>query len=124
MAQGSAGAGAGAGDAAGRWQVTRALAGREIAFDNEGFFWDYADWSGEAARELAAEAGLAALGEAHWRVIRFLRQYYEHHGRAPLNQELKKGAGISLLELQGLFPGGLKHGARRLAGLPNPKTCN
>ncbi len=28
-----------------------------------------------------------------------------------------------LLELNGLFPEGIKMGARRLAGLPNPKTC-
>lgn len=102
----------------------RWLAGREVALDNEGFFWDYGGWSEQAARELAAEAGLNQLGEVHWRVIRFLRQYYEFHGRAPLNQELRKGAGVSLLEVQGLFPGGIKHGARRLAGLPNPKTCN
>lgn len=102
----------------------RRVAGREIAFDDEGFFWDYDAWSEAAARELAAEAGLAELDEAHWRVIRFLRQFYAHHGRAPLNQQLRKSAGVSLLQLQGLFPGGLKHGARRLAGLPNPKTCN
>jgi tRNA 2-thiouridine synthesizing protein E len=102
----------------------RLLAGREIAFDDEGFFWDHDDWSEQAAAELAAEAGLADLDEVRWRVIRFFRQYYEYNGRAPLNQEIKKGTGLSLLELQGLFPGGLKQGARRLAGLPNPKTCN
>lgn len=102
----------------------RPLAGRQIAFDDEGFFWDYDDWSEQAAAELAAEAGLAALGEEHWRVIRFFRQYYEHNGRAPLNQQIKKGTGLSLMELQGLFPGGIKNGARRLAGLPNPKSCN
>ncbi|KMY66406.1 hypothetical protein AAU61_17570 [Desulfocarbo indianensis] len=102
----------------------RRVAGRDIAFDAEGFFWSYDDWNEEAAQELAAESGLAKLQEDHWRIIRFLREYYEYHGRAPLNRDLKKGAGLSLLELQGLFPGGLKDGARRLAGLPNPKTCN
>ena len=102
----------------------RPIAGREIAFDGEGFFWDYDDWSEEAARQLAAESGLEVLTEEHWRVIRFYREYYEYHGRAPLNRDIKKGVGMSLLELQNLFPGGLKNGARRLAGLPNPKTCN
>ena len=102
----------------------RRIAGREIAFDSEGFFWDFDEWSEEAARELAAESGLADLREEHWRVIGFFREYYQYHGRAPLNRDLKKGTGMSLLELQGLFPGGLKDGARRLAGLPNPKTCN
>jgi len=102
----------------------RLVAGHRIAFDNEGFFWEYDDWSESAARELAAESGLDELREIHWKVIRFFREYYEYHGRAPLNRDIKKGTGLSLLELQKLFPGGLKNGARRLAGLPNPKTCN
>ncbi len=102
----------------------RLVDGREIYFDDEGFFWDYDDWSQAAARELAAQAGLEPLEEAHWRVISFLRAYYAENGRAPLNSQLKQGAGLSLLEMETMFPGGLKHGARRLAGLPNPKTCN
>jgi TusE/DsrC/DsvC family sulfur relay protein len=112
------------GEAARLARHVRVLAGREITFDGEGFFWDHDDWSEQAARELAAESGLATLGEVHWHVIRFLRRFYEHNGRAPLNQQTKKGTGLSLLELQRLFPGGLRNGARRLAGLPNPKTCN
>lgn len=111
-------------DASGLGRQVREIAGKEIAFDTEGFFWDYDDWSEEAARELAAESGLGELREEHWRVIRFFREYYEYNGRAPLNKDLKKGTGMSLLELQGLFPEGIKQGARRLSGLPNPKTCN
>ena len=57
-------------------------------------------------------------------MIRFLREYYACNGRAPLNRQLRKGAGMSLLELEELFPEGIKMGARRLAGLPNPKTCS
>jgi sulfur relay (sulfurtransferase) DsrC/TusE family protein len=57
-------------------------------------------------------------------VVGFLREFYAYNGRAPLNNELRKGTGISLLELDSLFPEGLKQGARRLSGLPNPKTCN
>lgn len=113
--------GAGAGGAGRR---VRELAGRVIAFDGEGFFWDFDDWDEDAARELAAESGLAEMGEEHWRVLGFFREFYRHNGRAPLNRDIKKGTGMSLLELQKLFPGGLKDGARRLAGLPNPKSCN
>ena len=102
----------------------RVVDGREIFFDDEGFFWEHDDWSPGAARQLAAEAGLAQLEQTHWRVLDFLREFFLYHGRAPLNKELRKGAGLKLLELEGLFPGGLKFGARRLAGLPNPKTCN
>lgn len=101
----------------------RSIAGRDIAFDKEGFFLDYDDWSEEVARELAAESGLADLAEPHWQVLRYLREYYGYHRRAPLNRELRQGTGLSLLFLKDLFPGGLKNGARRLAGLPNPKSC-
>ena len=112
------------GDVAGSGRRLRKVAGRDIAFDGEGFFWDFDDWSEQAAEELATEAGLEKLEEPHWKLLRFFREFYAYNGRAPMNRDLKKGTGLSLMELTGLFPGGLKEGARRLAGLPNPKTCN
>jgi TusE/DsrC/DsvC family sulfur relay protein len=101
----------------------RSLAGREVVFDSEGFLADSLQWTEEVARVLAQESGLAVLADTHWQVIRFLREYYLQNGRAPLNRQLKAGLGMSLMEIESLFPGGLKLGARRLAGLPNPKTC-
>ena len=117
------GAGESGPDAAGLGRRLRLIGGREIPFDQEGFFWDFDDWNEEVAQELAAESGLAEMGEPHWALLRFFREFYGFHGRAPLNRELKQGTGLSLLELQGLFPEGLKEGARRLSGLPNPKSC-
>jgi len=104
-------------------RVARVLDGREVWFDWEGFFWDAADWNEPAAVLLARESGLEELGDAHWKVLRFFRDYYAYHGRAPLNRHLREGTGLSLGELEGLFPGGIRLGARRLAGLPNPKSC-
>jgi dissimilatory sulfite reductase related protein len=104
--------------------VVRIFGQREIVFDSEGFLNDFSDWTEEICRLLAGECELAELSEQHWRVIDFLRRYYGGQGRAPLNNQLKKGTGLSLLELEKMFPGGIKNGARRLAGLPNPKTCS
>ncbi|MBU2548748.1 MAG: TusE/DsrC/DsvC family sulfur relay protein [Proteobacteria bacterium] len=101
----------------------RVIGGREIDFDGEGFFRNADDWSAEIAEMLARESGLADLVETHWRVIRFMRDYYANYGRAPMNRHLKEGIGMSLMEIEGLFPGGIRAGARRLAGLPNPKAC-
>jgi dissimilatory sulfite reductase related protein len=101
----------------------RAVAGREIYFDWEGFFWDPNDWSEEAANILALESGLDELTEAHWKILRFFREYYFCHGRAPMNRHLKEGTQLSISEIESLFPGGIRRGARRLAGLPNPKSC-
>jgi tRNA 2-thiouridine synthesizing protein E len=102
----------------------RSLAGREIPFDSDGFLWESNDWSEEVAEILAREQGLEILNEDHWRVIRFLRNYYLSQGKAPLNRELKAGLGLSLMELESIFPRGIRQGARLLAGLPNPKNCS
>lgn len=102
----------------------RAIAGREVAFDEEGFFEDFESWSEEIFEALAQESSIEAITAQHRRVVRFLRDFYAYNGRAPLNNQLRQGMGLSLLELEGLFPQGLKLGARRLAGLPNPKTCS
>jgi tRNA 2-thiouridine synthesizing protein E len=101
----------------------RFLGGREIFFDADGFLADPSQWSEELAEQLAREVGIRSLEETHWRVIRFIREYYLQNGRAPLHRELKKGSGMTLMEIEGLFPGGIKMGARLLAGLPNPKSC-
>lgn len=101
----------------------REVAGRRILFDGEGFLWNPEEWSEGVAEALARESGLEPLSEKHWQVIRFLREYFFHHGRAPLNAQLREGTGMRLTELETLFPGGIKCGARRIAGLPNPRSC-
>ncbi len=104
-------------------RIVRVIAGREILFDNEGFLWHPEEWTEDVAQALAAESGLESLSMDHWRIMRYLREYYLANGRAPLNRALSKALGMSLLQIEGLFRGGIKFGARRLAGLPNPKTC-
>jgi TusE/DsrC/DsvC family sulfur relay protein len=101
----------------------RAIADREVFFDREGFLNDFEDWSEELFEVLAKEAGLLEVDDRHWHVVRFLREFYAMNGRAPMNRQLTEGTGMRLMELENLFPGGIRHGARRLAGLPNPKDC-
>lgn len=81
------------------------------------------NWSERVAEELAREVGLPRLTEVQWETIRFLRTFYLANGKAPLNRDIKRETGMNLLEVERLFPGGIRHGARRLAGLPNPKSC-
>ncbi len=102
----------------------RVLDGRKIVFDGEGFFNDFDDWSEALFTILAGERGLTRITDRHWKVVRFLREFYAYHGRAPMNRQLREGTGLSVMEMEKLFPDGLKQGARRLSGLPNPKTCN
>ena len=102
---------------------TRVIAGRELVFDEEGFLVNPEYWTREVAAELAQDTGLEALTDQHWKVIQFIRDFYLQQGRSPLHKELRSSIGITMMEIQRLFPGGIRHGARRLAGLPNPKMC-
>lgn len=104
-------------------QQVRIIEGKKILFDNEGFINDFDQWSETLFEILASENGLSTIDERHRRVIKFLRNYFAINGRAPLNRLLREGTGMRLSEVEKLFPGGIKYGARRLAGLPNPRGC-
>lgn len=97
--------------------------GKGVLFDEEGFLAHPESWTENLAETLAVEDGMTELNEVHWRIIGFLREYYSTNGKAPLNSELKKGTGLTLAAIESCFPRGIRQGARRLAGLPNPKSC-
>ena len=99
------------------------IVGDTALFDEEGFLVDPDAWDETIAGNIARAQGLSELNELHWKVIRFLRDFYLSRGKAPLNNELIKGAGLSLTQIERIFPKGIKFGARRIAGLPNPKNC-
>ncbi len=103
--------------------MKRVIGSTEVLFDDEGFFLNPEDWTEAIAQILASEMSIAELSERQWETIRFLHGFYRANGRAPLNREFSKNTGLSLLETERLFPGGIRGGARRLAGLPNPKSC-
>ncbi len=94
------------------------VGGRKIYLDADGFLWDAQDWSEEVAACMARASGPEVLSETHWRVLRFIREFYLDTGRAPRNRRLRQGTGLSLLEVESLFPQGIRLGAGRLAGLP------
>jgi dissimilatory sulfite reductase related protein len=102
---------------------TVAAQGDSALFDEEGFLLDPNVWNETMAEDIAHSQGMSELNDLHWQVISFLRKYYMSMGKAPLNTELRKGAGLSLTQIERIFPGGIKSGARRIAGLPNPKSC-
>lgn len=98
--------------------------GQEIVLDREGFLRNSSLWSEKVAAAMAAEAGIDTLSDKQWKVIRFMRRFYTERGKAPLNHKIKVGTGMSLTEIESLFPGGIALGARRLAGMPNSKGCS
>lgn len=60
---------------------TRSLVvdGQEVLTDPEGYILDMDAWSPGFAEAQAQREGLR-LGDEHWQVIRFIRNYYEEHG--------------------------------------------
>ncbi len=97
--------------------------GREVELDEEGFIINPEDWSEEWASALAAVEGLSELNEDHWRIIYYLRDYYQQYQIAPMIRKLCKDTGYSLKYIYELFPSGPAKGACKLAGLPKPAGC-
>jgi len=93
--------------------------------DCEGFFADEEFWSVEAAKKLAKaiDVGELVLSDSHWKVINYVREYYNLYGRGPAIIKVSKHTGLHLNEICELFPCGLVKGAYRLAGLPRPPGC-
>lgn len=102
---------------------------QNIALDHEGFLCDIKDWSEDVAERLAANEGLI-LSEAHWEVIRCLREFYQEFEVSPAMRPFVKYVGLQLGKDKGnsiyllqLFPGSPAKLAAKIAGLPKPENC-
>ena len=102
---------------------------REPKCDKEGYLLDLNQWSRDIAHRLAETEGLA-LDEAHWQVIKMLRDFYERTETSPAMRPLVKLAREQLGEncgssayLMGLFGGSPAKTAAKIAGLPRPTNC-
>lgn len=102
---------------------TVTIGSKTIAIDEEGFIQDPSQWDEEVAKGLAREDGIMELTDEHWKVIRYLRDYYLKNDLAPMIRKLCKETGFKLKEIYDLFPAGPAKGACKLAGLPKPTGC-
>ncbi len=103
--------------------ATITLAGKQFEVDEDGFIQDPTQWDDAIARALAEQEGITELTEEHWKVIRYLRNYYLQFGVAPMIRKLCKETGFQLKYIYQLFPTGPAKGACKLAGLPKPTGC-
>ena len=94
------------------------LLGKSYSVDDDGFLEDMATWDEDFARGLAPELGIpGGLTDAHWQVIRFIRDSHARTGQSPMVYETCKQHGLSLSGLRELFPTGHWRGACKLAGI-------
>ncbi len=99
------------------------LNGHPYAVDEDGFLEDPTIWNDQVAADLATTEGITALGENHWKLVRYLRKYYLEFGIAPMIRKLCKETGLKLTDIYELFPSGPAKGACKVAGLPKPTGC-
>lgn len=58
------------------------------------------------------------LTEDHRKVVECMRHYYLQMGTVPPVRMLSRRTGLSLRDMQRLFPGGLSEAACKIAGIP------
>lgn len=95
------------------------------AEDSDGRLMDLDEWNEDIGRALAAKEGVE-MSDAHWDVVRFVRNYFREHGETPARkltevlegEYAKKGGRKYLYQL---FPKGPVTQASRIAGLPVPQ---
>ena len=109
--------------------TTLEFEGKSYDVDEEGYLQDWQVWKEGLAGEMAKQDGLA-LTDAHWEVIRFLRNYFEKYQIAPMIKILTKEIGKVMGPEKGntkylyeLYPAGPAKQACKYAGLPKPTGC-
>ena len=101
-----------------------------IEFNKKGFLADFDDWNEDLAAALAAEVGLT-LTDCHWKVFKFMREYYVAHQIPPsprvvvrsIGEELSNHVPCTRRHFDALFPNGGCKQACRIAGLPDYYLC-
>ena len=99
------------------------LDGIEVDVDEDGFIQEPDKWSEALAKAIAKTEDVPELTEDHWKVIIYLREYYQEFGIAPMIRKLCKETGFKLKYIYELFPSGPAKGACKIAGLPKPTGC-
>lgn len=99
------------------------LGGTELEIDEDGFIQEPEKWSKEVAEDLAKTEDAFPMGDDHWKVVNYLRNYYLEYEIAPPIRMLTRQTGFELKYIYQLFPGGPAKGACKVAGLPKPTGC-
>ena len=99
------------------------LGGKEIEIDEDGFIQEPDKWDKAVAEDLAKTEEAYPMGDDHWKIVNYLRNYFLEFDIAPPIRMITKQTGIDLKSIYNLFPGGPAKGACKVAGLPKPTGC-
>ena len=95
----------------------------KLEVDEDGFIQEPDQWNDDVACALATTEAVDNMTDDHWKVVKYLRDYYLKFGSAPMIRKLCKETGFKLKEIYELFPSGPAKGACKVAGLPKPTGC-
>lgn len=95
----------------------------KIEVDEDGFMENPEEWNQDVAFALASTEDVTELTEDHWKLINYLRDYFQQYGIAPMIRKLCKETGFPLKRVYELFPSGPAKGACKVAGLAKPTGC-
>ena len=104
-------------------EFVKVVDGQELPIDEDGFLQEPDLWTETVAVAFCEEEGVDELTEEHWKVVRYLREYYLKNKIAPMVRRLCKETGCNVKKIYELFPSGPAKGACKLAGLPKPTGC-
>jgi tRNA 2-thiouridine synthesizing protein E len=94
----------------------------QVHVDDEGFLTEYDEWDEILAVVLANQIGIE-LTDAHWKVIRFLREDYKTQGDTATTRRVQAVGGVPVKEQFALFPKKPAKKMAYIAGLPKPHGC-
>ncbi|MGN6332983.1 MAG: TusE/DsrC/DsvC family sulfur relay protein [Motilibacteraceae bacterium] len=98
------------------------IGGHQVHVDDEGFLTEYSEWDEDLAKVLAGQIGID-LTEAHWKVIRFLREDYATQGETATSRRVQSVGSVPVKEQFVLFPKKPAKKMAYIAGLPKPHGC-
>ena len=102
--------------------------GQVIDTDAQGYLKNSADWHEGLAPLLAAQEEIV-LTEAHWEVVRFVRDFYQEFNTSPAIRMLVKAMAQNTAKKRqqplsvSPVPEGPAKQATKIAGLPKPVKC-
>ncbi len=102
--------------------------GKTLRLDEEGYLVEPGDWDEKVAEQLARQEEIE-LTDEHWKIIRFMRKYYDEHLVAAdarfvikyIAEELGY-KGNARDRLFRLFPYGYVKQACKIAGMKRPRA--
>lgn len=103
--------------------ATVTLGGKAVEIDEDGFIQTPELWDENVAKDLAKTEGVENMTEDHWKLVNYIRDYYQKFGIAPMVRKLCKDNDFKLKYIYEMFPSGPAKGACKVAGLPKPTGC-